>query len=123
MCRSNEARLRPNGSHFQYQCPSCGLTAPRAESTERANRDSMAVSFQRHTTKQASAAKEPGLRSASVKLEDSPSDKGTEEGAVAVELRHPDGEPLNQRELRIMRLLYGGNSCPTCARLSLRKTP
>ena len=121
MCRGSEARPRPNGSDSYYQCPSCGLTAPRAETSGRGNRSSVAVSSQQHATEQTSAAGQPGLPSASIKLKDLPSEKGTEEDAVAVELRHPDGEPLDQRELRIMRLLYGGNSCPICARLSLRR--
>ena len=120
----SEARLRPNESRSRYRCPSCGLTVPRAETPEGATWSLKSASPQRNTPEQASGAKELSFPTTSVKLKDPSLNENVAQGGVpAVELRHLDGEPLNERELRIIKLLYGGNACPACARLSRGATP
>src|SRR5215213_4878420 len=114
----NESRQRPNGSYSRYQCPSCGLTRLCVETTEGATRSSISASPQRQSTEQTSAMKGPDLPTASVKLKNPPQENRTHEGVLPAELRHLDGEALDERELRIMQLMYGGTGCPACARLS-----
>ncbi len=124
MCDGSVARLRPNEFHSRYQCPSCGLTVPRAEITEGATWRLRSASPQRNTPEQASGANERNFPATSVKLKDPPpNENAAERGIPAAELRHLDGKPLNEREKRIMKLLYGGNGCPACARLSRGATP
>ncbi len=119
----SEARLRPNEFHSRCQCPSCGLTVPCAETTEGTTWNLRSTGPQRYTPEQASGVKELRFPTTSVKLKDPPpNENAAERGIPAAELRHLDGEPLNERELRIMKLLYGANHCPACGRLFRRTT-
>ena len=119
----SESRQRPSGSYSQYQCPWCGLTRPRVETTEAATRIATSASPQRQSTQQTSTGKGPELPTAPVKLKNPPNENRTQEGILTAEFRHLDGEALDERELRIMQLMYGGNGCPACARLSRGATP
>ena len=124
MREGSEARLRPSESHSRYQCPSCGLAVPCAETTEGATWSLRSASPQRNALEQDPGVKVLSFPNTSVGLKDPPlNQNAAEAGVPAVELRHLDGKPLNERELRIMKLLYGGHGCPTCARLSRGATP
>jgi hypothetical protein len=124
MRNGSDACPRLRESYSRYQCPSCGLTVPSAETTKEAAWSLRSASPQRNTPEQASSVKERNFPTTSVKLKDPPPiENAAERGIPAAELRHLDGEPLTEREKRIMKLLYGGNGCPTCARLSRGATP
>ncbi len=93
----NGARLRREGHYFQYQCPSCGLAGPRARTAEEAEQSWRAATHQWHTAfGQASAVKKQGLLT---------------------------GGPLDERELRIIRILYNGKGCAACLRSSRGPMP
>jgi hypothetical protein len=97
---------------------------PRAETTEGATWSSRSASPQRYTLEEASGVKELKVPTTSVKLKDPrPNENVAQGGVLVAQVRHLDGEPLTEREKRIMKLLYGGNGCPTCARLSRGATP
>jgi hypothetical protein len=104
----------PHGS--DYRCPSCGFTGAREE-------HSLPASSRRQTPEQpASTVREPGMHTASSEIE-GPAPNERRAGVLVAGLEHPGGGPLDERELRIMRLLYGESICPGCARLSRGTTP
>jgi hypothetical protein len=84
----NGARLRRDGQHFRCYCPLCGLEGPRAETTRGAMYGWRAARHQWHTAEQASAAEEQSL---------------------------PASGPLDQRELRLIQIVYHGKGCAACS--------
>jgi hypothetical protein len=113
--------VRPDPDGTEHECLMCNLTWPRGELPEGANQSSPSASSGRDTGEQPHTVTKSGIPTASGEIENPPPDMRAT-SALAARLE-PPGEPLDERELRIMRLLYGEDICPYCTRLSCRRAP
>lgn len=124
MCDGDD--VRPCLNRTERLCLICNLAWPRDELPEGANQSSVSASSGLGTGKRPHTVTKSGIPTASGKLENPPPNKRAM-SAPAAKLEPPGepptGEPLDERDLRIMRLLYGEEICPDCTRLSCRTAP